>query len=60
MKSGCILANMGHSFVEIDVNSLSTTDLSWERVRSQVRNGKGSLVGTRGKTSVGYSDLLKY
>jgi len=36
MKSGCILANMGHSFVEIDVNSLSTTDLSWERVRSQV------------------------
>ncbi|KAI0208945.1 S-adenosylhomocysteine hydrolase-like protein 1 [Lamellibrachia satsuma] len=36
MKNGCIVANMGHSNTEIDVNSLRTADLTWERVRSQV------------------------
>jgi len=36
MKNGCILCNMGHSNTEIDVNSLKTPDLTWERVRSQV------------------------
>lgn len=36
MKSGCILCNMGHSNTEIDVGSLRTQDLTWERVRSQV------------------------
>lgn len=36
MKSGCIVCNMGHSNTEIDVNSLRTPDLSWEKVRSQV------------------------
>lgn len=36
MKNGCIVCNMGHSNTEIDVNSLRTQDLTWERVRSQV------------------------
>ncbi|XP_017769694.1 PREDICTED: adenosylhomocysteinase 2 isoform X2 [Nicrophorus vespilloides] len=36
MKSGCIVCNMGHSNTEIDVNSLRTTDLTWEKIRSQV------------------------
>lgn len=36
MKNGCIVCNMGHSNTEIDVNSLRTPDLTWERVRSQV------------------------
>ncbi|XP_023657417.1 S-adenosylhomocysteine hydrolase-like protein 1 isoform X2 [Paramormyrops kingsleyae] len=36
MKSGCIVCNMGHSNTEIDVASLRTPELTWERVRSQV------------------------
>lgn len=36
MKNGCILCNMGHSNTEIDVASLRTSELTWERVRSQV------------------------
>lgn len=36
MKNACIVCNMGHSNTEIDVNSLRTPDLTWERVRSQV------------------------
>jgi len=36
MKNGCIVCNMGHSTMEIDVNSLRTHDLTWEHVRSQV------------------------
>ncbi|XP_073814850.1 adenosylhomocysteinase-like 2 [Musca autumnalis] len=36
MKNGCIVCNMGHSNSEIDVNSLHTPELTWERVRSQV------------------------
>ena len=36
MKSGCIVCNMGHSNTEIDVSSLRTQELTWERVRSQV------------------------
>ncbi|KZS12575.1 adenosylhomocysteinase-like 1 isoform X2 [Daphnia magna] len=36
MKSGAIVCNMGHSNTEIDVNSLRTPDLTWEKVRSQV------------------------
>ncbi|WAR25219.1 SAHH3-like protein [Mya arenaria] len=36
MKTGCIVCNMGHSNTEIDVNSLRTPDLTWEKVRSQV------------------------
>ncbi|XP_054163690.1 S-adenosylhomocysteine hydrolase-like protein 1 isoform X1 [Oppia nitens] len=36
MKSGTILCNMGHSNTEIDVQSLRTPDLTWEKVRSQV------------------------
>ncbi|ESO08776.1 hypothetical protein HELRODRAFT_186768 [Helobdella robusta] len=36
MKNSCIVCNMGHSNNEIDVNSLRTPDLTWERVRSQV------------------------
>merc|ERR1712223_1353800 len=36
MKNGCIVCNMGHSNTEIDVLSLKTSDLTWEKVRSQV------------------------
>ncbi|XP_065362629.1 adenosylhomocysteinase-like 1 [Calliphora vicina] len=36
VKNGCIICNMGHSNTEIDVNSLRTPDLTWEKVRSQV------------------------
>ncbi|XP_046991738.1 adenosylhomocysteinase-like 1 isoform X1 [Schistocerca americana] len=36
MKNGCIVCNMGHSNTEIDVNSLRTPDLTWEKVSSQV------------------------
>lgn len=36
MKSGCIVCNMGHSCSEIDVSSLHTPELTWQRVRSQV------------------------
>lgn len=36
MKSGAILANMGHANTEIDVLSLKSSDLTWEKVRSNV------------------------
>ena len=36
MKNGCIVCNMGHSNTEIDVLSLKTAELTWEKVRSQV------------------------
>jgi len=36
MKSGAIVCNMGHSNTEIDVASLKTSELTWEKVRSQV------------------------
>uniref|UniRef100_H2Z7J2 S-adenosyl-L-homocysteine hydrolase NAD binding domain-containing protein n=1 Tax=Ciona savignyi TaxID=51511 RepID=H2Z7J2_CIOSA len=36
MKNGAIVCNMGHSNTEIDVTSLKTNDLTWEKVRSQV------------------------
>jgi S-adenosylhomocysteine hydrolase len=36
MKNGCIVCNMGHSNTEVDVLSLKTQDLTWEKVRSQV------------------------
>ena len=36
LKNGCIVCNMGHSNTEIDVNSLRTPELVWERVRHQV------------------------
>jgi len=36
MKSGAIVCNMGHSNTEIDVMSLRTPELTWERLRSQV------------------------
>ncbi|KAL2093908.1 hypothetical protein ACEWY4_011220 [Coilia grayii] len=36
MKNGCMVCNMGHSNTEIDVASLRTAELTWERVRSQV------------------------
>ncbi|EDW58932.2 uncharacterized protein Dvir_GJ10596 [Drosophila virilis] len=38
MKNGCIVCNMGHSCSEIDVSSLHTPELTWERVRSQVEH----------------------
>ncbi|XP_028263375.1 adenosylhomocysteinase 3-like isoform X3 [Parambassis ranga] len=36
MKNGCIVCNMGHSNTEIDLTSLRTAELRWERVRPQV------------------------
>uniref|UniRef100_A0A674D0W9 Adenosylhomocysteinase-like 1 n=1 Tax=Salmo trutta TaxID=8032 RepID=A0A674D0W9_SALTR len=36
IKNGCIVCNMGHSNTEIDVASLRSPELTWERVRSQV------------------------
>nr|XP_057930805.1 S-adenosylhomocysteine hydrolase-like protein 1 isoform X2 [Doryrhamphus excisus] len=36
MKNGCIVCNMGHSNTEIDLVSLRTAELRWERVRPQV------------------------
>ncbi|XP_019633610.1 PREDICTED: adenosylhomocysteinase 2-like isoform X2 [Branchiostoma belcheri] len=36
MKTGCVVCNMGHSNTEIDVDSLRTPELTWEKVRSQV------------------------
>ncbi|XP_039262702.1 S-adenosylhomocysteine hydrolase-like protein 1 isoform X2 [Styela clava] len=36
MKNGAIICNMGHSNTEIDVASLKTPELTWEKVRSQV------------------------
>ncbi|XP_041350196.1 S-adenosylhomocysteine hydrolase-like protein 1 isoform X1 [Gigantopelta aegis] len=36
LKNGCIVCNMGHSNTEIDVASLRTPELTWEKVRSQV------------------------
>ncbi|XP_069018584.1 S-adenosylhomocysteine hydrolase-like protein 1 isoform X2 [Embiotoca jacksoni] len=36
MKNGCIVCNMGHSNTEIDLASLQTAELKWERVRPQV------------------------
>merc|ERR1711879_428227 len=36
LKNGCIVCNMGHSNTEIDVASLRTAELTWEKVRSQV------------------------
>ncbi len=34
MKSGTILANMGHANTEIDVLSLKASDITWEKVCS--------------------------
>ncbi|KPM05739.1 adenosylhomocysteinase 3-like protein, partial [Sarcoptes scabiei] len=36
MKNGAILCNMGHSNTEIDVKSIRTSDLKWEKIRSQI------------------------
>ncbi|KAI4887446.1 hypothetical protein NFI96_017438 [Prochilodus magdalenae] len=36
MKNGCVVCNMGHSNTEIDVVSLRTPELTWEKVRAQV------------------------
>ncbi|XP_078465574.1 S-adenosylhomocysteine hydrolase-like protein 1 isoform X1 [Lampetra planeri] len=36
LKNGCIVCNMGHSNTEIDVASLRSPDLTWERVRAHV------------------------
>ncbi|XP_014242240.1 S-adenosylhomocysteine hydrolase-like protein 1 [Cimex lectularius] len=38
MKNGCIVCNMGHSDIEIDVADLQTPELIWEKVRSKVDN----------------------
>uniref|UniRef100_F6SIF5 S-adenosyl-L-homocysteine hydrolase NAD binding domain-containing protein n=1 Tax=Monodelphis domestica TaxID=13616 RepID=F6SIF5_MONDO len=48
MKNSCIVCNMGHSNTEIDVTSLHTPELTWERVRSQVDH----VIWTDGKRIV--------
>ena len=32
MKNGAIVCNMGHSDTEVDVTSLKSSDLTWEKV----------------------------
>merc|ERR1712226_458567 len=54
MKNGCIVCNMGHSNTEIDVMSLRTQDLTWEKVRTQVDhiiwpNGKRLVLLAEGR-----------
>lgn len=54
MKNGCIVCNMGHSNTEIDVMSLKTQDLTWEKVRTQVDhiiwpNGKRLVLLAEGR-----------
>ena len=54
MKNGCIVCNMGHSNTEIDVLSLKTPELVWEKVRSQVDhviwpNGKRLVLLAEGR-----------
>nr|XP_027194937.1 S-adenosylhomocysteine hydrolase-like protein 1 [Dermatophagoides pteronyssinus] len=54
MKDGAILCNMGHSNSEIDVKSIRTSDLIWEKIRSQVDhiiwpNGKRLILLGQGR-----------
>jgi len=54
MKSGTILANMGHANTEIDVLSLKSSDITWEKVRSNVDhiiwpNGKRLILVAEGR-----------
>merc|ERR1712223_33251 len=54
MKNGCIVCNMGHSNTEIDIMSLKTQDLTWEKVRTQVDhiiwpNGKRMVLLAEGR-----------
>lgn len=55
MKNGCVLCNMGHSNIEIDVGSLRTNELVWERVRSQVDH----IVWPNGKRLVLLAEVKK-
>lgn len=54
LKNGTIVCNMGHSNTEIDVMSLKTQDLTWEKVRTQVDhiiwpNGKRMVLLAEGR-----------
>lgn len=54
MKNGAIVCNMGHSNTEINVSSLKTQDLTWEKVRAQVDhiiwpNGKRMVLLAEGR-----------
>lgn len=54
LKTGAIVCNMGHSNTEIDVLSLKTEDLTWEKVRTQVDhiiwpNGKRMVLLAEGR-----------
>merc|ERR1719422_1131595 len=54
LKNGAIVCNMGHSNTEIDVVSLKTQDLTWEKVRTQVDhiiwpNGKRMVLLAEGR-----------
>ena len=41
MKSGTILANMGHANTEIDILSLKSSEIIWEKVilRTYIQGG---------------------
>ena len=54
MKNGCIVCNMGHSNTEIDVMSLKTQDLTWEKVRTQVYKEHSPMI------QIGKIGFLKY
>lgn len=60
MKSGCIVCNMGHPYMEIDVNSLKSPDLTWQNIRPQVDhivwpNGKRIVLLAEGRlANLGY------
>uniref|UniRef100_A0A673Y8Q4 Adenosylhomocysteinase like 2 n=1 Tax=Salmo trutta TaxID=8032 RepID=A0A673Y8Q4_SALTR len=56
MKNGCIVCNMGHSNTEIDVASLRTPELTWERVRSQVDH----VIWPDGKRIVLLAEVIYY
>ena len=44
MKSGTILANMGHANNEIDVLSLKSSDITWEKVLLKNISNFGTLI----------------
>lgn len=56
MKNGCVLCNMGHSNIEIDVGALRTNELVWERVRSQVDH----IVWPNGKRLVLLAEVKRH
>lgn len=50
LKNGCIVCNMGHSNTEIDVQSLRTPELTWEKVRWVILHHRSFYLGKTTKT----------